>query len=110
MSWSVGAVGKPRAVKVALAAQFRSAKESTKHIPHEHASVGQIEGVVNGQLDFLAALKNPIAVQVSANGSAYTSSDGTGNTNVEMKVQPIHGFIEDLPAELTEAAPVGVCG
>lgn len=94
MSWSVFATGKPAAVRAALAKSFAAAKESTKHVPHEQESVGKVEEIVNGQLDFLASMKNPQAVQVSASGSAWTSTNGEGSTQVEMKVQPIPGFVE----------------
>jgi hypothetical protein len=94
MSWSVSAFGKPAAVKASLAKQFTSAKESTKSVPHEQESVGSIESVVNGQLDFLAARKEPGAVQVTASGSAWLDATGAGSTQVEMKVQPMHGFVE----------------
>jgi hypothetical protein len=94
MSWSVLATGKPAAVKAALAKSFASAKESTKHVPHEQESVGKVEDIVNGQLDFLAATTNPGAVQVSASGSAWRSTDGQGSTQVEMRVTPLAGFIE----------------
>jgi len=94
MSWSVSAVGKPAAVKASLAKQFESAKQSTKSVPHEQESVGSIESVVNGQLDFMAARKEPSAVQVSASGSAWSDANGAGSTQVEMKVMPLHGFVE----------------
>jgi hypothetical protein len=94
MSWSVSAIGKPAAVKIALAKQFESAKNSTKNMPHENESVGAIETIVNGELDFLAARTNPLAVQVTGSGSAYYSSDGTGSTQLQFEVKPIHGFVE----------------
>ena len=94
MSWSVSAVGKPAAVKVALAKQFEHAKSGTRHIPHEHESVGQVEAIVNGQLDFLAARTSPMAVQVSGSGSASQASDGGGSTEVRLEVKPLYGFVE----------------
>lgn len=94
MSWSVSAIGKAAAVKAALSKQFESAKLSTKNMPHENASVVAAETIVNGELDFLAARTNPPAVTVSAGGSAYLSSDGTGSTTVKLEVTPMHGFVE----------------
>ena len=94
MSWSVAAVGKPAAVKQSLEKQFAQAKESTKHVPHEQESVGHVESIVNGQLDFLAARTNASAVAVSASGSAYTNLDGSGSSQLEVKVSPLYGFVE----------------
>lgn len=93
MSWSVGAVGKAAAVKAALVPQFASAKESTKAIPHEQRSVGLVEQLVNDQLDFLAAMEVPQAVEVSAAGSAWTDK-ARGYSQVEVKVKNIPGFVE----------------
>lgn len=95
MSWSVGAVGKPVAVKAALATQFASAIKNTAGIPHESESVVLVEKIVNGQLDFLAALESPQAVTVMASGSAWKPVKGPGGSSqVEMKVTPISGFVE----------------
>lgn len=96
MSWSVGSVGKPAAVKAALAAQFDRAKQSTAGIPHECESVGLIEQIVNGQLDFLTDLPG-VAVTVAASGSAYKSLSATpptGNSSVSLSVTPIYGFAD----------------
>ena len=94
MSWSVSAVGKPAAVKASLAKQFESAKQSTKQMPHENAAVGNVEAIVNGELDFLGQCANASAVTVSASGSAYRSTDGSGSTQVKLEVSPIYGFVE----------------
>lgn len=99
MSWSVMAVGKPAAVKAKLAEAFASAKTSTANIPHECESVSLVEQIVNGQLDFLAGLtKGQPAVQVTANGSAYSTTDAAGlvqgGSQVTLDVKPLFGFVE----------------
>jgi hypothetical protein len=97
MSWSVEAVGKPAAVKSALASQFEAAKKSTANISHEQEAVVEIESVVNGQLDFLAAHNGASAVTVKASGSASLAPPGASwpsTTQVALEVSPIHGFVE----------------
>lgn len=91
MSWSVNAVGRPAAVKTALVQQFENAKKSTANVPHELASVGLIEQIVNDQLDFLADVPN-VAVNVAANGSAYKSGQN-GSSSVRVSVEPLHGWV-----------------
>jgi hypothetical protein len=88
MSWSIQAVGKPEAVKAALAEQFKNAALSTVHIPHEQDSVIAIQAVVNEQLDFLMVNNPSSAVAVKANGSASVAPPGA------MDVSPIAGFVE----------------
>lgn len=95
MSWSVSATGTPAGVKVYLVKQFENARKSTESIPHEHASVGLVEKIVNDQLDFLADISNAI-VTVNANGSAYkqASSDGPrGSSSIYVSVSPVHGWV-----------------
>lgn len=95
MSWSVSSIGKPAAVKAALAAQFESAKKSTANVPHEQESVGLVEQIVNGQLDFLTDIPN-VAVRVDANGSAYKSTvpPVSGSTSIKVEVTPLYGWVE----------------
>jgi hypothetical protein len=94
MSWSVSAIGKPAAVKAALVQQFESARNATKHFQHEQDSVRHCESIINGELDFLAARTNPVAVRVEASGSAYSNADGVGSTQVKLEVTPLYGFVE----------------
>jgi hypothetical protein len=94
MSWSVSSFGKPAAVKAALTKQFESAKNATKNIPHEQATVIAVETIVNGELDFLAARTNAPVVKVMAGGSAYFSADGTGSSQMTCSVNPEYGFVE----------------
>lgn len=103
MSWSVNAIGKPAAVKAALAASFEQAKKNCASVPHEADAVGIAEQLVNNQLDFLATINNPpTAVKVEASGSAYFSDNAqadttvkrSGASNVKVEVQPVYGFIE----------------
>ena len=91
MSWSVSAIGKPAAVKAALAPQFQRAKDGTANIAAEQAAVAYVEAAVNVQLDFLAGGAKPPAVQVTASGSAR--SDGSAS-EVRMEVKTLHGFVE----------------
>lgn len=93
MSWSVHAVGKPAAVKIALVQQFAAAKQSTAGIRHENVSVDYVEQIVNDQLDFLVDIPN-MAVTVAASGSAYKSGSGVGSSQISVKVDPIYGWVE----------------
>lgn len=70
MSWSVQALGKPMAVKVALATQFTSALSSTLHMKAEHEAVQSIERAIDVQLDFLVEHNPDALVRISASGSA----------------------------------------
>lgn len=93
MSWSIAAVGRPAKVKEVLATQFENAKNGTKHIPAEYASVEQIEFVVNGLLDFAVEQEQGV-VQVSASGSACVKSSWPGNIQTKLDFSPIYGFVE----------------
>lgn len=90
MSWSVSAIGKPFAVKAALAVQFAVAKSSTQHIAQECDAVAAIEAAVNSQLDFLADVPE-IAVHVRANGSVHKHGT-SGSANCSLTFETIHGF------------------
>lgn len=97
MSWTIGAIGKPAAVKAALKKQFESARQGTANVPHEQASVDSIEQIVNGQLDYLVDVPGT-AVKVAANGSAYKSMHGdaalSGHSSVTLTVEPVYGYVE----------------
>ena len=100
MSWSVNAVGKPVAVKASLAKQFASAKDATKYIPEEQASVVGIESAVNAQLDLMASAAVQNAVSVTANGSASVRKDGeaqpptTVQASCTLEFKTLYGFVE----------------
>lgn len=100
MSWSVKAVGRIAAVRESLEKQFEQARAGAQHVPHEAASVGMIEGVVNGQLDFLAESTRPLAVRVEASGSAWSSAvteqgieHRNRSTQTKVLVELIDGFL-----------------
>jgi hypothetical protein len=92
MSWSLGAAGKPAAVKVKLQQQFEQAKKNVAHIAHEVKTVELAEQLVNSELDFLAESTPPGVVTVSASGSASTYTPRS--SQVMVNVQPIYGFVE----------------
>ena len=100
MSWSVSAIGKPGAVKASLATQFAAAKESTKYIPQEQASVAGIEAAVNAQLDLMASAAVLNAVSVSASGSASVRKNGdsqpptTVTATISLDFKTLYGFVE----------------
>jgi hypothetical protein len=94
MSWSLSGVGKPAALKARLQPQFEQAKKNVAHIEHEAKTVELAEQLVNGELDFLAQ-QNAAAVTVSASGSASIGSPTyPGNSQVNVDVKPIYGFVE----------------
>jgi hypothetical protein len=97
MSWSVTAVGRPKAVKAALVQQFADAKKSCAWIPEEAASVGHAEDFVNAQLDLLAPDPKS-AVRVSASGSAAKESEHQSTVSryasSSITVENIYGFVE----------------
>lgn len=95
MSWSVNAVGRPAAVKAALATQFENAKKNTASVPHEQASVGLIAQLVSNELDFLTDVPG-MAVRVEASGHAYKSGSPptSASTSVKVDLQPLYGWVE----------------
>jgi hypothetical protein len=94
MSWSVTAIGRPKAVKESLAKQFENAKRQTAHIPEEQKSVETIEQLVNTQLDFADSVGSG-AVQVSASGSCSKGSGSyPGATQMAVDLKTIYGFVE----------------
>jgi hypothetical protein len=93
MSWSVSAVGKPEAVALSIGAQFDAASVCGE--PEETIRQQAREMIQTA----LCAQKSDSVVQVSANGSqSSTFIDGKWGApytnNLEIKVQPIHGFVE----------------
>jgi hypothetical protein len=98
MSWSVGALGKPAAVKKALEGQFTSAKATTASIPEEQEGVIRIEQAVNAQLDF--AIANEVgAIKVEASGSFCKGSKSElrsypGSCQTKLDVQSLYNFVE----------------
>lgn len=94
MSWSVSAIGRTQAVKVALEKQFTSAKEATKSILHENRSVAIAESLVNNELDALKDAERVQVVSVQANGSASTQNGHVLSSQINVEVKPLYGFVE----------------
>lgn len=99
MSWSVNKIGKPGAVRAAVAMELARIKCSE---PEE-----SIKNSVASALDAaLAAFPPSVVVSVSASGSQY-APDSTKPTefqnNLMVKLDPVYGFVEDQ-----DVAVVGV--
>lgn len=102
MSWSVSAVGKPRAVAALLATRLAAVKCSE---PEEtiKSKVGDIISIS------LAAFPAGRAVTVEASGSQtiVQAAGASGTTeavnSVNLKISEVFGFIEDAPAPPAEA-------
>ena len=91
MSWSVGAIGKPRAVATKIAADLNNNKCME---PEE-----TIKGIVgNAIAEALKAMPESSAVQVEASGSQsqadYKDSSKGFTNQLSVKIQPLYGFAE----------------
>lgn len=94
MSWSVSAIGRTEAVRQSLAKQFEIAKRATSYVLHEQRSVAIIESLVNNELDAIKDADNMKIVRVEAIGSASSQNGRVLSSQVSLKIEPIHGFVE----------------
>jgi len=97
MSWSVSCLGKPSAVKSALAKQFEAAKRSTASVPDEQKAVEFAEQIANLAMDFLVDVPG-IAARVSGGGSAYKSSGPptSGSFGFKLEIEQLYGFVSEV--------------
>ena len=88
MSWSFQAVGRPAAV-----AEKAKAEQETPRCAgaEEVARTAVLEAV--GVL-CREGFTNEHAVRVSASGSAYTDNGVQKYNSLELKVEPLYGFVE----------------
>lgn len=91
MSWSVSAIGKTKAVAAAVAKAIAASKCQE---PEE--SIKNACGAVIASS--LASMPENMAIRVEASGSMYFVDGKGGQNNVSIKVEPIYGFIDEVPA------------
>lgn len=93
MSWSVSRVGKAKAVAVQLAIDLAKIKCSEPEEAIKELFAQQVALA-------LAAYPESSAVAVSASGSQSPTYDGSGSpngghvNNLNVKIDPLYGFIE----------------
>ncbi len=87
MSWSVGAVGKPKAVAAKLAAEFAISRCAE---PEE--SIRQLAG--SAIATALGSFCETCAVKVEAGGSQNTVDSKPVSNSLNVKIEPIWGFVE----------------
>lgn len=92
MSWSVGAVGKPSAVRGAIAKQFTNGGKCSE--PEE--SIRQAAAAIIDKA--LEAQGDKVALNVSASGSQnsdYSTAPPTvTSNNLKISIDVIYGFVE----------------
>lgn len=94
MSWSVSAVGKPRAVAAKLAEDFNRIKCSEPEESIKNSAASAIAAA-------LSAMPDEYAVRVEANGSQspFYGKDqrvvpGKFLNNLSVRLDPLYGFVE----------------
>ena len=88
MSWSVAAIGKPAAVRAAIADQFAKGGKCAE--PEETVrleAAAMMDAALAGQTDPAKAVK------VSASGS-MSQSGTTISNSLSVSVEPLYGFVE----------------
>ncbi len=88
MSWSFQAVGRPQAV----AAKAKVESETPRCAGAEEvARTAALEAIVVLCTEGFASNN---AVRVSASGSAYTQDGAQQYNSLDLKVEPLYGFVE----------------
>lgn len=87
MSWSVSAVGRPKAVAEKIAADL---KRITCVEPEEQIKNKLGEAIALA----LAAFPAESAVSVEMNGSQYSPGPGVASNTFSVSLKPIYGFLE----------------
>lgn len=88
MSWSVTAVGKPRAVAAKLAEQF----ERNPCAEPEETIRQSVAGIIATSL---AAMPEASAVQVEAHGSqSYDGATESHTNTLGVNIKPLYGYVE----------------
>ena len=94
MSWHLSVIGKAgQGLKESVAKQFEHAIKGCEQMPAEQHAVSLAHEIVQSQIDFMAALGEPSAVQITGSGSQYKSGS-SGGTEFNLTVKSLYGFVE----------------